>query len=138
MRIIKFFIRFIKNVAASRTAQIFFCVQLILLIIGLSQRGKILPPYHPEYEPALLNFVVTINLPANFVMLLLVLPVAYFLSFPGTFDIENNYYLMIFFVILMYSGWQIQSALVGYAIEKWIQRQKKLFTRNREPFKWTE
>lgn len=119
MKIIKNLVKFSKKVAGSRTAHIFFCIHLIILIIALIQRGDFFPPFHFEYEPLLFNILSTINIPITLITSLILLPLVLYFK---ALNLEDTYGAILFLVLVMYIGWQIQWALIGYGIEKLFKR----------------
>lgn len=124
MKILRYLVDFAKNVAISRTAQIFFSIHLILLIIGFIRGGNFFPPFHSEYEPAILNILTIINVPITIIMMILCFPIVLLLI---PFELEKNLIFTNSVVIFTYIGWQIQWAIIGYWIEKiviWLRRLK--------------
>ncbi len=121
MKIIRYLVSFAKNVAISRTGQIFFGVHLILLMTALIQKLTTQQQIYPEhffYEHRLFAYLYLANLPATILTGLLCTPI--FISF----DLDKNYLRELLW-ILIYVGWQTQWAIIGYWIEKLFRRKRE-------------
>lgn len=121
MKIIERLTNSAKKVAVSRTAQIFFFVHLIVLIVALTQKVLIhqtIQPIHLENELYLYKTLTIINLPGALVSAITTFPIiyifCYFLCELPPVSLNGQYP----FIIISYIGWQIQWALIGYGIEK--------------------
>jgi hypothetical protein len=122
MKVIKRIAELAKRVAASRTAQIFFFVHLAVLVIALVQKRTI-QPEHWEYEFLLYKILTFFNLPASLLVGLMTLPFIILLSpVLPSMNLNGPYP----FIIFVYIAWQIQAALIGYGIEKLINRWRGL------------
>ncbi len=120
MRIIRHLVDFAKSVVASRTAQTFFFLHLIILIFALIQKRTI-QPIHWENEFLLYKILTIFNLFASFIAAVLTLPLIFLYSFFSELPpIDRNGSHP--FIIFAYIGWQIQAALIGYGIEKLLNR----------------
>ncbi len=122
MKVIKRIAEFAKRVAASRTAQIFFFLHLVVLVIALVQKRTI-QPEHWEYEFLLYKILMIFNLPASIIVGLMLLPII-FLFASELPPISTNGPCP--FIIFVYFGWQIQAVLIGYGLEKLITRWRGL------------
>jgi hypothetical protein len=124
---------FIKRVAKSPTARVFFTIHLILLIVALVEKRSIYLG-HLEYEPPLLYFLIIINLPWTIVASIISLPFFLIISFildpllalfiaPQVYS--GDPYEPSLMSLYFYALWQIQWALIGYWIEKLFKSWRK-------------
>lgn len=113
MKVIKYLLNLLKEAAKSRTAKIFFLIQLILIIIALIKRNWLLEPLHPDNESLLLNILTVFNIPAILVTMILCIPLMLIAK-----ELTNLY----IFQIVMFFCWMCQWALIGYGLEKLIKK----------------
>lgn len=125
MKIIKYLSNLTKAVAASRTAQVCFFLHLVILIFALIQKGTI-QPIHWEYEFLLYKILTIFNLLASLISALLTLPLIFFFSLFVSELPPINQNGSHPFIIFAYIGWQIQAALIGYGIEKLLNRWRSM------------
>jgi hypothetical protein len=122
MKLFRYIIDFVKKIAASRMAQIFFLIHLIVLTTAFIKAGEMFPLFHTTNDTRLLNILAIVNAPSSLITLILFLPVSFLQSL---FYAENSENSVKFFTVLMYISWQIQWALIGYVIGRILTWRRK-------------
>lgn len=127
---------FVKKVFLNRTAQFFVGAQWILLILALVSRYNKFGTFsdftgHVSNEPILVGFFLIINLPALFMILIVlifllgilyIIPDKWLDAFSPSI---NEQYIAIPLFIIFVLCLSLQWALIGYVIHKLFQRKAK-------------